>query len=229
MPILAIAEAAWLGILTSISPCPLATNIAAVSFIGKKVGSKRYVLLSGLLYTLGRMAAYLGLGIVLTAGIRSLSRSSVAMFLQSYAEKLLGPALIIVGMILVDLIRLRFSLSLGGRKVQQRAAGGGIWWAGVLGVLFALSFCPISAGLFFGRLVPLSAQHDSAFLLPLLFGVGTALPVIGFAFIMTFAAHYVGKAYNKLTQIERWARHITGAVFITVGIHFCLRSIFHLY
>jgi len=227
MPLYVIAQALWLGILTSVSPCPLATNIAAVSFIGRRIGSKRNVLLSGLLYALGRTAVYLGLGIVLTLGLRSLAGFS--MFIQAHGDKILGPLLILVGMILVGLIPVRFSLSLGGEKLQRRAAGGGIWWAGVLGVLFALSFCPISAGLFFGCLVPLSAQHNSAFLLPLLFGTATALPVIGFAFIMAFAAHYVGKAYNKLTQIELWARYITGAVFIGVGIHFCLRSIFELY
>ncbi|MHC4983326.1 MAG: urease accessory protein UreH domain-containing protein, partial [Planctomycetota bacterium] len=166
MPFATIAQAVWFGILTSISPCPLATNIAAVSFISKKVGSKRYVLLSGLLYTLGRTAAYVAVAALITAGISFLPKASLAMFLQNYGSKILGPVLIILGMILADLIGLKTSLSLGGRRVQQRAAEGGVWWACILGVLFAMSFCPISAGLFLGRVVPLSVEHKSLFLLP---------------------------------------------------------------
>jgi len=223
----AIATAIWLGIQTSISPCPLATNIAAISFIAKKVGSTRQVLLSGLLYTLGRTIVYLGIGIIVTTGL--LANWQISPFLQKYASKLLGPVLILVGMILLGLINVSFSRSAGGMGLQKRTEKGGTWWAGILGIVFALSFCPISAGLFFGGLIPLSVRQGSRVLLPSLFGVGTALPVIVFAFIIAFAAQHVGKAFDRLTQIERWARRITGAVFIAAGVHFCLSSIFSLY
>lgn len=226
MIFLGAISALWLGILTSISPCPLATNIAATSFIGKRVGSGRYVLLSGLAYTLGRMATYLGVGVVVVLGV--LSIPGVSAFLQTYMNKILGPVLILAGMFLLDLIRLRPAGVLAGRKVQKKAERGGLLAAGLLGVVFALSFCPISAALFFGGLVPLALKHQSGVLFPLFYGVGTALPVIVFAVLLATGARFVGAAFNRLTQVEKWSRRITGATFILVGIYYSLAYIFDL-
>jgi cytochrome c-type biogenesis protein len=221
---LAIASALWLGILTSISPCPLASNIAAISFIGRQVGKKRSVLLSGLLYTLGRTLTYVGLAVVVLAGM--LASGDVARFLQRYLNQILGPVLILVGMVLLGVLGESISFNLAGEGVQQRAAKGGVWWAGALGVLFALSFCPVSAGLFFGGLLSLSAKAESRVLLPTLFGIGTAVPVIFFAFLMAFGSEYVGRAFNKLSAIEKWVRTITGTVFIVAGFYYCLRYVY---
>ncbi len=220
----AFASALWLGILTSISPCPLASNIAAISFIGRKVGSTRAVLLSGLLYTIGRTASYLTLGVVIMAGL--LASGEIARFLQRYLNQILGPVLILVGMILLGLLNIAGSFNLAGAGLQQRAGRGGTWWALLLGILFALSFCPVSAGLFFGGLIPLSASSDSLLVLPALFGVGTALPVIVFAFLIAFAAQHVGRAFHHLTQVEYWVRMVTGTVFILAGIYYCLTYIY---
>ena len=213
-----LGSALWLGILTSISPCPLASNIAAISFIGRKVGSTRQVFLSGLLYTIGRTAAYLALGVVIMAGL--MASGEIARFLQRYLNQILGPVLILVGMLLLGLLNVSSSLSFAGAGVQQRASKGGTGWALLLGILFALSFCPVSAGLFFGGLIPLSMANDSRFVLVSLYGVGTALPVIVFAFLMAFASQHVGKAFNRLTQIERWVRIITAAVCVAAGISY---------
>lgn len=219
------ASALWLGILTSISPCPLATNIAAISFIGKRVGSGRHVFLSGFFYTLGRMITYLVLGVFVVAGV--LSIPGLSYFLQKYMNKLLGPLLIIVGMVLLELIRLNISGgSMAGEKMKKHAEKGGIWGAGLLGIVFALSFCPVSAALFFGSLIPLSVKHRSSIMLPSLYGIGTGLPVILFAILIALGARAVGKAFNKLTQIEWWVRRITGGIFIAVGIYYSLTYIF---
>ena len=223
---LIMASALWLGILTSISPCPLATNIAAISFIGRQVQRTRLVLLAGLLYTIGRTLAYLTLGAVVMAGL--MASGDIARFLQRYLNEILGPLLILVGMVLLGLIEFGGSLTLVGSNVQQRASKGGTWWALVLGVLFALSFCPVSAGLFFGGLIPLSAANRSRFALPMLYGVGTALPVIAFAFLIAFASNYVAKAFNRLTQAERWIRLVTGVVFVLAGVYMCLTHIYGL-
>jgi len=217
---LALTTALWLGILTSISPCPLASNIAAISFIGRKVGSTRQVLFSGLLYTLGRTIAYVALGIVLLAGL--MASGEIARFLQRYLNQLLGPVLILVGMLLLGLLEFANSLTLAGTGVQERASRGGTGWSVVLGVLFALSFCPVSAALFFGGLIPLAAANRSRIVLPTLYATGTALPVIFFAFLMAFASQSVGRAFNRLTQIDRWVRIITGTVFIFAGVYYCL-------
>jgi cytochrome c biogenesis protein CcdA len=224
--LLAAASAFWLGILTSISPCPLATNIAAISFIGRRIDNPGKVFITGLLYTAGRTLTYLVLGIILVASL--LSMTELSLMLQKYMNKLLGPILIIVGMFLLELI----SFGSSGRgisdKFQKRAESFGMWGAGLLGIIFAQSLCPLSAALFFGSLIPLSVQHNSSITMPVLYGIGTGLPVLVFAVIIAFGAKSLGKAFNTLSVIEKWARHITGTIFILVGVYFCLVYIFHL-
>ena len=219
-----ITTALWLGILTSISPCPLATNIAAISYIGRRVGSARQVFLTGILYTLGRTLAYLALGVLLVAG--ALSVPQLSMFLQNYMNKLLGPILIIVAMFLLELIEVNFSGAGVSEKMQKRVDALGIWGALLLGVVFALTFCPVSAALFFMGLIPVSLEVKSGVLLPSLYGVGTALPVLVFATILALSAQSIGKAFNLMTQVEWWARRITGVLFLLVGFYYSLKFIF---
>ena len=224
----AIGTAVWLGVLTSISPCPLASNIAAISFVGRHVGNHRRVLLSGMLYTFGRVLAYVAVGAIILGAFEWLALSSgdVSRFLQRYINLVLGPALILIGMLLLEMLGISFSVRLAGEGVQQKAGSGGVFWTIGLGFLFALSFCPVSAGLYFGALLPLSAKHGSQLLLPSIYGIGTALPVIAFAFLIAFASEYVGKAFNRVSQIEKWVRSITGAVFILAGIYYSLAHIY---
>lgn len=221
---LASATALWLGVLTSISPCPLASNIAAISFVGRRVGQPRYVLLAGVLYTLGRTIAYVGLAAVILLG--TMGSGEVSRFLQRYMNQMLGPVLILVGMLLLGLMGQTLSLNLAGERVQAKASSGGIGWALILGALFALSFCPVSAGLYFGSLLPLAGASEARWLTLSLFGVGTALPVIVFAFLIAFASQQVGKAFDRLTQVEWWVRHVTGVVFILAGIYYCVSYIY---
>lgn len=173
---------------------------------------------------MGRTISYVVLGFIITAGL--LASDEVARFLQKYMNEILGPVLILLGMILLGLIGSTLSLSLAGDGVQRRAAKGGIIWSLLLGVLFALSFCPLSAALFFAGLIPLSIKASSRLLLPTFYGIGTALPVIAFAFLIAFAGEYVGKAFNRLTQIEKWIRIIAGILFILVGSYYCLTHIY---
>ena len=219
-----LGSALWLGVLTSISPCPLATNIAAISYIGRRVGSARNLFLSGLLYTLGRTLAYLGLAIVLVASV--LSVPQIAMFLQKYMHLVLGPILILVGMFLKGLIELNLAAKGMSEGLQKRVDAMGVWGALLLGMIFALTFCPTSAALFFGSLIPLSLKMNSSVLLPVVYGVGTALPVIVFAALLATSAQSVGKAYNVLAKIEWWARMLTGVIFIVVGLYFSLKHVF---
>ena len=224
---LGMLSAAWLGILTSISPCPLATNIAAISFIGRRVGTPRAVLLSGLLYTLGRMVVYIALGLLLVMSM--LSTPVVANALHKYMNLLLGPLLIIVGMLLLELISFRSAGSGVGEKVGRRVESWGLWGALILGAVFALSFCPVSAALFFGSLVPLAVKAGSGVLLPSIYGIGTAAPVVVFALLLAFGAGAVGAAFNRISAFEKWARRATGALFIAIGIYFCLAHIFRVF
>jgi len=217
---LAAATALWLGVLTSISPCPLATNIAAISYIARDMVSSRRVLATGALYTLGRTLTYLVLGVLLVAGLLSLP--DLAMFLQSYMNKVLGPLLIVVALVLLDVLPLRFSANVGSEKVQRWAENVGVWGGLPLGMLFALAFCPVSAALFFGSLIPLALDASSSVVLPSLYGIGTGVPVFVFAALIALSAQQVGKAFDKLTQIEKWARRITGVIFLVVGLYFIL-------
>ncbi|HOU54517.1 MAG TPA: aromatic aminobenezylarsenical efflux permease ArsG family transporter [Myxococcota bacterium] len=222
--ILAAASAFWLGVLTSISPCPLATNIAAISFVGRRLETPRIVLVGGVLYTLGRALAYGILGILLVTSL--LSAPVLAHILQKYLNQVLGPLLIVIGMFLLELIS--FGNRGGGMfpGLQERAARHGVWGALLLGFLFALSFCPISAALFFGSLIPLAVANESGVLLPVVYGVGTGLPVLGVALVVALGARSIGIAFQKMSAFEKWARPITGGVFILVGIYLTLVYVF---
>ena len=221
---LGAASALWLGILTSISPCPLATNIAAISYIGRRVSSTRQVFVTGLLYTLGRTLAYLALAMVLVA--TALSVPQISLFLQKYMHLLLGPILIVVGMFLLGLIQFSMGGSGVSERMQKRVDALGVWGALLLGIVFALSFCPTSAALFFGSLIPLSLSAKSSVILPVVYGIGTAVPVLVFAVLIAVSAQSVGKAFNVLSKIEWWARMITGSIFVLAGIYFALKYIF---
>ena len=216
-------SALWLGILTSLSPCPLATNIAAVSYIGRQYRSPARMTFSSLAYVLGRMGAYLGLGALLVAGLLSAPR--ISMFLQKSMNKVLGPVLILAGLILLELLRFP-TFRGGGETMREKAGQGGISGAGLLGILFALSFCPVSAALFFGSLIPLSVSGNSPVFYPLLFGFGTGIPVIVFAVMIAFGMRSIEAVFRGVTRAELWVRRITGAVFIVAGLYYSAVYIF---
>ncbi len=222
----AIWAAALYGVYTSISPCPMATNIAAVSYIGKQVSTRKLAILSGLFYSLGRVVAYVGLASILTTGL--LSTPIVSEFLQKYLNLFLGPVLIFVGLFLLGWLGGKISFSVGGEKLHKRLAAGGIVSSALLGILFALSFCPISAALFFLQLVPLAVEQKSPVLLPLVYGLGTGLPVLIFALLIALATNYVGKTFHVLTKIEKWSRRIAAGVFIIAGIYLSLIYTFNI-
>ena len=222
--LLAAASALWFGILTSISPCPLAMNITAISYIGRRVDNPRRVLSAGLLYTAGRALTYTVLGALLVASLLAAPRLSY--MLQKYMNLALGPLLIIIGMVLLELIS--FSHRGGGvsKGMQRRVDRLGMWGALLLGIVFALSFCPVSAALFFGSLLALAVRHGSGVILPAVYGIGTGLPVLVFAILIAFGANRLGRAYDSLAAFESWARRITGVVFIAAGIYYSLTYIF---
>jgi cytochrome c biogenesis protein CcdA len=218
-----IFSAFWLGILTSISPCPLATNIAAVSFISRNLGSSKKVLASGLLYAVGRMLTYVAIAVLAVASLLSLPE--VSFFLETNMHKIIGPLLIVVGIILLDVIPISFSASLVSNSVQEKAGKWGMWGSGLLGIIFALTFCPLSAALFFGSLIPLAIDGKSAVMMPSIYGFGTALPVVAFALVMVFSVKSIGKFFAKLTQIEKWVRKLTAVIFIGAGIYLLLKNL----
>lgn len=222
--VLVAGSALWLGVLTSVSPCPLATNVAAISFVGRRVGSPRQVLMSGLMYTAGRSFAYGLLGVLLVFSL--LSASAVSLALQKHMNRVLGPILILAGMVLLDLLPLRLPAAGPGTRAREWAERGGSWGAAGLGIVFALSFCPVSAALFFGSLLPLAIEKQSAVLVPSVYGLGTGLPVLAFAGALGAGAGSVAGLFHRVSQAERWARRATGTVFVGVGVYYCLEHVF---
>jgi cytochrome c-type biogenesis protein len=176
--------------------------------------------LSGLMYTVGRMVTYTALGALVVGSV--LSIPEVAMFLQKHMNKALGPVLIVAGVLLLDMVRLRAYGGGVSDKLALRVQKWGIWGSLALGVLFALSFCPISAALFFGSLIPIAIDHQSSLVMPMVYGIGTALPVVAFAILIAMGARFLGNIFNKVSVFEKWARRVTAVAFIIVGGYYVL-------
>lgn len=209
----------WLGILTSISPCPLATNIAAVSFLSKRIAHPKTVFLSGIFYTIGRMLAYAILGFLIIKSV--LSVPPAANFLQKYMNRILGPVLIVAGLFLLDIFKFNTLAGMAiSEKHQNRLLDSGVFGAFLLGFIFALSFCPVSAALFFGSLIPLALNHEYGLGLPLIYGIGTGLPVLLFAIGVALGMTSLSRWFHNVLKLEIYARKITGAIFVAVGVYY---------
>ncbi len=216
--LITFGSALWLGILTSISPCPLATNIAAVAFLAKKIAHPRMVFISGLAYAIGRMVAYALLGWIIISSL--LGVPHVAQFLQKYMSIALGPFLIIVGLLLLEIITLKLPGIALSQKHQNKLVESGAPGALLLGFIFALAFCPVSAGLFFGSLIPLALNSKVGTVLPFIYGIGTGLPVLIFAVAIALGVTSMSRWFHKITKLEYYTRRITGIIFILVGLYY---------
>lgn len=211
----------WLGVLTSISPCPLATNITAITFISKDIQAPRRAVFTSLFYSLGRSFVYV---IISAAVVYSLINTpTLSYWLQKYMNMALGPILIVVGMFLLEMISFNFSQNFLNLNIEKIASKGGFLTAILIGIIFALSFCPVSAAIFFGSLLPISIKYHSVILLPFIYGFGTALPVIICGVMLAFGGNAISKFFNKMTSFESYARKITAVLFIVVGIYFTLK------
>lgn len=212
-----------LGLMTAISPCPLATNISAIGFISRDIDNRKRVFISGLVYTLGRAISYTALGIVLFFGA---SQMKISMIFQGWGEKLLGPVLILIGLFMLDVIKLKFP---GFSDLTDRIgehSKKSYWSTLLLGMVFAMAFCPYSGVLFFVMLIPITIASISGLYLPVVFAVGTGLPVIIFAWLLAFAVGNVAHLYNKIKAFELWFRRIMSFIFITVGIYYIIQIYF---
>ena len=211
-------SALWLGILTSISPCPLATNIAAVSFLSKKINHPKIMLQSSIAYIIGRMFAYALLGVIIITSLVSIPVT--ANFLQKYMNKILGPILLIAGLFLLDIVKVNIPNFSVFQDKQIVSTEVGVKSSFILGAIFALSFCPIAAALFFGSLIPLALKTSYGVVLPFFYGIGTGIPVFVFVLGIAMGVTSFSKWFQKATVLEQYTRKITGIIFIFVGIYF---------
>lgn len=212
-----------LGLMTAISPCPLATNISAIGFIGRDLSDKRSVFLKGLVYTAGRAISYTLLAIVLYLGA---DQMDITNLFQGWGEKVLGPMLILIGLFMIDVIKLKLpGFSTLSQKLGDRSRSS-YWSTLLLGVVFALAFCPYSGVIYFAMLIPITITSAGGLYLPLLFAAATGIPVIIFAWILAYAVGNVGKMYNKIKIFEYWFRRVVAVVFIAAGVYLIAEIMF---
>jgi cytochrome c-type biogenesis protein len=209
-----------LGLLTAVSPCPLATNISATAYISRELTAKRQVIIMGFLYTLGRGISYSVIGVALYFGA---SKFQVARFFQGNGELILGPLLLIVGIIMTGIIRLpSFGSGALVEKLTEYFKNKGAVGALILGIIFALAFCPYSGALYFGILIPMSISEPSGLYLPFLFAIGTGLPVLFFSYLIASGASRLGRIFSSVTKLEKVMRVGAGVVFIVTGMYYIL-------
>lgn len=216
---LPILTAFLLGLMTAISPCPMATNITAIGFIGKDMKSSKRVFVNGLLYTLGRSISYTAIGLLF---FFSASRFEFAGFIQEWGEKVIGPILIVIGLFMLGVIKLNIPGLDGLNKNMEERAQKGFWGVLLLGIVFALAFCPYSGVLYFGMLIPMTVSSVSGLYLPIVFALGTGIPVIVFAWLIAFSVSSIGNTYNKIRSFEKWFRRTVAILFIGVGLYYTI-------
>jgi cytochrome c-type biogenesis protein len=209
-----------LGFMTAISPCPLATNITAIGFISKDIDNRNRVFLNGLFYTLGRAISYTMIALVIYLGADQFRFSG---FFQQYGEKIIGPLLALIGVFMLDILRIKFPGFSGLTSRMEKRKTWRFIDALLLGMVFALAFCPYSGVLYFGLLIPMTVASVSGLYLPLLFAIATGIPVILFAWLLAYTVSGIGGAYNKIKAFELWFRRVIAVTFIIVGIYYIIR------
>jgi cytochrome c biogenesis protein CcdA len=208
-----------LGLMTAISPCPLATNITAVGFISKEIDNRNRVFVNGLLYTLGRAISYTAIALIIYFGADQFKFGG---FFQRYGEKIIGPVLILIGFLMLDVIKIKFpGMSRLTSKMENKTQWG-YFDSILLGMIFALAFCPYSGVLYFGMLVPMTISSASGLYLPVVFALATGIPVIIFSWMLAFSVNSIGNAYNKVKNFEIWFRRMVSILFIVVGIYYII-------
>lgn len=213
----AFVTALVLGLMTAISPCPLATNISAIGFISRDLENRRKVFVSGLVYTLGRVISYTLLAVILFFGANEMN---IALLFQGWGERVLGPLLIIIGLFMLDILKIKFPGLSGLTERIGEKSKGNYWSTLLLGMVFALAFCPYSGVLYFAMLIPITVSSASGLYLPVVYAIATGLPVILFAWLLAYAVGNVGKLYNQIKTFEVWFRRVVAVLFIGVGVYY---------
>lgn len=221
-----VITAFLLGLLTAISPCPLATNIAAVGFIGRNIENRKRVFINGTLYTLGRVLSYTLLGVVLIMILREgSSMFGIQKTIGTWGELLIGPMLLIIGLFMLwgDRLNLpKFGFNGNAEGLARKGGAGAL----LIGVLFALAFCPTSGVFYFGMLIPMSATATAGYLFPAVFAIATAIPVLIVAWILAFSVQQMSSFYGRIKTVQKWLNLIVGILFIVIGVYYCFVMFF---
>lgn len=216
-----IISALLLGMLTAISPCPLATNITAIAYISKSSTSgKKKVLISGFLYTLGLAFTYTGIALIILFGA---SKFQIAKFFQGNGEKFIGPIMVIIGLIMLNVIKLNFLGKLNFKeRFSEKFKDKGYLGSFLLGALFAMAFCPYSGALYFGALIPMSMKYSAGFSYPMFYALGAGTLVLFFTTVIAFSVQKIGKYFKAIQKAELVMRIIAGLLFVLTGTYYIL-------
>jgi cytochrome c-type biogenesis protein len=215
-----VVTALILGLMTAISPCPLATNISAIGFISRDIESRKRVFVNGLIYTLGRAISYTGLALIIYFGA---SQMNISRLFQGWGEKLLAPLLIVIGLLMLDVVKIKFpAFSRLTEKIGNEGKGS-YWSALLLGIVFALAFCPYSGVLYFAMLIPITVASADGLYLPIVFACATGLPVIIFAWLIAYSVGSVGKLFDHIKVFELWFRRVVAVLFIGAGVYYIIK------
>lgn len=207
-----------LGIMTSIHPCPLAANIAAISMLsGWSKKSKGFAIVV-LLFIGGYLSAYLSISFLLSVG--ALSIPSLSYHLQKIIAIFLGPALILTGMVLAGLIGLDRYYKARMLRWGQAPQRTGLQ-AFSMGLLIALSFCPATAAMFFGLLIPLAIQWEQTTLFTLAYALGVALPLVAVSILINR-----GSAMSLSKDWQQKIPVFAGWIMILVGVYLTIERIY---
>lgn len=215
-----VVTALILGLMTAISPCPLATNITAIGFISRDIDNRKRVFVYGLIYTLGRAISYTGLALILYFGA---SQMNISRLFQGWGEKILAPLLIIIGLFMLDILKIKLPGFSGLTELIGNEGKGSIWSALLLGIVFALAFCPSSGVLYFAILIPMTIASASGLYLPIVFALATGLPVIIFAWLLAYSIGSVGRLYKHIKTFELWFRRLVAVLFMGTGIYYLIK------
>ena len=218
---LPILSAFLLGLMTAISPCPLATNITAIGYISRDFNDRKQVLIRGVIYIIGRAITYTSIGLLIYF---SASQFTISGFIQQWGEKLLGPLLIIVGLFMLGIIRLNFKGSkILSKRVQQLKKNRYVDVL-LMGIVFALAFCPYSGVLYFGMLMPLTLTNASGLYLPIVFAIATGIPALILTWVIAYSASNLSRNFNRVKSFAIVFRKIVSVVFIGIGIYYIFIS-----
>jgi cytochrome c-type biogenesis protein len=212
-----------LGLLTAISPCQLATNIIAIAYIGKDISNKQRIFANGLFYALGNAIGYSSIGLILFFGA---SKFHVSKILVSNGNMIMSLFLIITGVLMLDLIKMRLpTFEKITEKIKNRQNKGNKLNAALLGFLFAVTFCPYNAVIFFGMLIPLTITSVYGLYLPLVYSLASGFPVIVIAWLLAFSISGIGNFYDKIRVFQKWFNRVVAGIFIAIGLYFFLNKI----
>lgn len=207
-----------LGVLGALSPCQLTTGAGAVALIGRH--PDRRPLLAGFAYVGGKALVYALLGLLVVLLGQALATSSIPVI--QVVRRILGPLMLVIGLVLIGALRSRLTLGLGERVAAfaaNRLDATRPRGAFVLGMAFALAFCPTLFLLFFGLLIPLALASPGGLLFPALFALGTAVPLLVLLALLGLGLGGTARASSVMQRAQPILTSVAGFVLIAAGLN----------